>query len=155
MDCSSFVERSKNLKLKDFQRLAITDICSGKDVFVCAPTGSGKSLCYSLLPDAFDFVLKRDGNPTVLRPTVIVISPLVALIKDQVLKAESMGISACGLTEDTSYTVANDAKLGQFRLVFVSPEGIMGSHNDLIASEIYQHNLVAVAVDEAHCITEW
>ena len=159
MDASSIVSRvesQKGLVLKEFQRLAIESIVDGHDVFVCAPTGSGKSLCYFLLPDVFDLVLKDVQKvQTVLRPIVVVLSPLVALIKDQVEKAEGFGLSACGLTEESTADTVREARQGLHRLVFLSPEGALGGHQDMLTSDVYKLNIVAVIVDEAHCITEW
>lgn len=149
------IEARRGLQLKPFQLLSIEKICTGKDVFVCAPTGMGKSLCYGLLPDFVDMNERAKGIPTVTRPITVVVSPLVALIKDQVDKFTMMGIPACGLTEDTDLSTINDARSGHYRLVFVSPEGILGKHMSLIESDVFQECISALVVDEAHCITEW
>ena len=66
-------------QLRTKQEMAVRSFLSGKDVFVCLPTGSGKSLCYCLLPKAFDY-LRHVQDSSI----VVVVSPLIALMKDQV-----------------------------------------------------------------------
>ncbi len=69
-------------KLCPQQEIAVTNFLKGRDVFVCLPTGSGKSLCYCLLPAAFDQL--RHAKDTRSQSVVVVVSPLIALMKDQV-----------------------------------------------------------------------
>ncbi len=64
--------------LRDEQKQAVRGFLSGRDVFVCLPTGYGKTLCYSILPKAFDFIRG------VCNSVIVVVSPLIALMKDQV-----------------------------------------------------------------------
>ena len=71
-------ERLGYSSLKSQQKRAITSFLEGNDVFVSLPTGSGKSLCFALLPFAFDDFLRREGS------IAIVVSPLISLMKDQV-----------------------------------------------------------------------
>ena len=66
------------MSLREEQTKAIKGILSGRDVFVCLPTGYGKTLCYSILPKAFDFLKENSQS------VIVVVSPLIALMKDQV-----------------------------------------------------------------------
>ena len=75
-------------ELKPSQELAVRSLVDGRDVFVSLPTGSGKSLCFCVLPGVFDEIRKSPGSSL-----VIVVSPLVALMKDQV---KAMTDSLCG-----------------------------------------------------------
>ena len=75
-----------NLRVK--QKEAIMHYLQGKDVFISLPTGSGKSLCYYILPIVFD-ILRNNSDPKCI---VIVVSPLVALMKDQVTSLKSKGV---------------------------------------------------------------
>ena len=79
--------------IRDKQKEAILGFLSGRDVFVSLPTGSGKSLCYSILPKVFDRVRKASGS------IVIVVSPLVSLMKDQVHSLETKGIKSVFVTK--------------------------------------------------------
>ena len=87
--------------IRDKQKEAILGFLSGRDVFVSLPTGSGKSLCYSILPKVFDRVRKTSGS------IVIVVSPLVSL-KDQLHSLETKGIKSVFVTKDTAKDSESD-----------------------------------------------
>ena len=113
---------------------------TGKDSLVLLPTGGGKSLCYQL-PS-----LLREG------PT-LVISPLVSLMQDQVAQANSRGIKSMALRNDQSLTKQLDnIAYGHYNLIYCSPEKIQ---NKLFLDRIVQLNFQCIAVDEAHCISQW
>jgi len=125
------------------QEQIVRAILDGRDVFAALPTGGGKSLCYQLP------ALMRDGLS-------VVVSPLIALMKDQVDAARENGIPAAFLNSTLS---ADEAKAawrslagGQTRLLYVSPERL--SFPDFRAS-LKGFGLSRIAVDEAHCISEW
>ena len=88
----------KDLVLKPKQEEALTHLYDGQDVFVWFPTGYGKSLCYQLLPFMFDFKLKRTSSPRVERSVVVVLSPLVSLMVDQVSGLQKRGVPAAILS---------------------------------------------------------
>jgi superfamily II DNA helicase RecQ len=92
---------------------------SGRDVFAALPTGYGKSLCYGCLPLARDKLLGTQGS------VVLVVSPLIALMKDQVQSFRKRDISAAYVTSDGDVE-CNDMKAGflegKYQLVFISPE---------------------------------
>ena len=136
-------------QLKELQERAIRCFLRGNDVFVCLPTGSGKSLCYCLLPKAFD-VLRKVHNQSI----VVVVSPLIALMKDQVRVMSQRNVTTVYACETD---VTEDIKNGKFQLVFVSPETLLNGDrwHDALLGPVFQQNLVGIAIDEAHCVKTW
>ncbi len=122
--------------LKAEQELAITSFIRGNDVFVSLPTGYSKSLCFALLPLVFD-MLKGVEKASI----VLVISPLISIITDQVASFRAKGITAAfaGCKWDKAWRVS-----GISRIPF--------EWRQVLCSDIYISNLVGFIVDEAHCI---
>ena len=139
-------------KLRESQEEAIRKFLEGNDVFVCIPTGSGKSLCYSLLPAAFDH-LRNSSSGSI----VVVVSPLIALMKDQVSNMRDRKVSAIYFGDVVSSEVENEVCLGKYQLIFTSPETILNDFRwrDMLLSPVYKENLVGFIVDEAHCVKKW
>lgn len=140
-------------KLKTEQVQVISEFVSGKDVFVSLPTGYGKSLCYALLPLVFDF-LRAPCNKSI----VVCISPLTALMIDQREKFKSWGIAAEFVGEvQQDLEVMRDVKQGRIQLLYISPESLLRNPQwrEMLLSTVYQENIVAVVIDEAHCVTQW
>lgn len=135
--------------LKPEQELAVSYFIGGNDVFVSLPTGYGKSLCFAILPAVFD-ALKGAEKASI----VLVISPLIAIISDQVASFCARGITAA-FAGDKS--VRSAIKRGEYQLVFISPESLFCSFEwrQVLCSDVYVSNLVGVVVDEAHCIKKW
>lgn len=131
---------------KGEQEAIITNILSGNDTFVIMPTGGGKSMCYQLP------ALMSDG-------TAIVISPLIALMKNQVDQLRAFGGSDSiahflnsSLNKAEIARVKEDVLSGKTKLLYVAPESLTKQEN----IDFLRLNLVSfVAVDEAHCISEW
>ena len=129
------------------QREAVDAALDGRDVFVLMPTGGGKSLCYQL--------------PAVMHGgTTVVISPLIALMEDQVRGLWANGVSAALLHSGLDASEANDLETrieqGEFDLVYLSPERLAsGKGRRLIRQMVRRGILDRFAVDEAHCISEW
>ena len=123
------------------QRDVIDRVLAGKRTAAIMPTGAGKSLCYQL--------------PAVMLPgTCVVISPLIALMHDQLRAAEAVGIRAATLTSvDTNQaeTVAR-FRAGELDLLYAAPERASG---DAFANLLGQGTVVLFAIDEAHCVSEW
>src|SRR5690606_1287401 len=131
---------------KDDQETIITNILNGKDTFVIMPTGGGKSICYQLP------ALMSDG-------IAIVISPLIALMKNQVDQLRAFGGSDSiahflnsSLTKSEISRVKTDVTSGKTKLLYVAPESLAKEENFQFLKSI---NVSFVAVDEAHCISEW
>ena len=147
---------SDSLKLLGFKELrakqeeVIRSFVKGNDVFVSLPTGSGKSLCYWVLPFVFNFLRKRTDS------IVIVVSPLVALMKDQVNILETFGVKAV-YVGGANTAVGEVIKQGQFNILFFSPECLLTQLDwrDMLHSPVYQEQLVAFVIDEAHCVKKW
>jgi ATP-dependent DNA helicase RecQ len=121
----------------------IASILAGRDVLAIMPTGSGKSLCYQLP------ALLRDG-------LTVVVSPLIALMRNQVAQLRSFGISAASLSSandfDENRTILETIARGELRLVYVAPERL--NRPDTLAL-LKRSRVSLVAVDEAHCISQW
>ena len=147
---------SDTLKLLGFKELrakqeeVIRSFVKGNDVFVSLPTGSGKSLCYWVLPFVFNCLRKRTDS------IVIVVSPLVALMKDQVNILEKFGVKAV-YVGGANTAVGEVIKQGQFNILFFSPECLLTQLDwrDMLHSPVYQEQLVAFVIDEAHCVKKW
>jgi ATP-dependent DNA helicase RecQ len=125
------------------QERIVQSLMAGNDVAVIMPTGGGKSLCYQLPALA-------------LGQTVVVISPLIALMQDQVAQLGDMGIPAAVLNStqpaEEQRTVMRAAAQGAFRLLYLSPERL--ARADTI-DWLRKLPLAFFAIDEAHCISEW
>ena len=130
-------------KFRPLQREIIQDALAGRDVLVLMPTGGGKSLCFQLP------ALMRDG-------LTIVVSPLISLMKDQVDALQTSGIPATYLnsTVDREQAKARWRGLhrGEYRMLYVAPERLMP---DTFLERALNWNIAQVAIDEAHCISEW
>ncbi|MBZ5576298.1 MAG: RecQ family ATP-dependent DNA helicase [Acidobacteriia bacterium] len=128
---------------RPLQERIIQSLMAGSDVAVVMPTGGGKSLCYQL-------------PALVLGQTVVVISPLIALMQDQVAQLSEMGIPAALLNStlppEEQRTVMRAATQGAFRLLYLSPERL--ARQDTIGW-LRQVPVACFAIDEAHCISEW
>lgn len=125
------------------QREIIEKILEGRDVLGVLPTGGGKSICYQLP------ALMKDG-------ITLVISPLISLMKDQVDALREDGIEASfinsSLDFETYIDTLNDVRMGKIKLLYISPERL---DNEFFRDFLRDINLSFVAVDEAHCISQW
>ena len=130
-------------KFYDEQWLTIDKILKGEKVLLIEKTGFGKSLCYQF-------------PATIFKGTTIIFSPLIALMRDQVKKLTSLGISAkCINSEQTheeNTQIINEAKEGKIKILYIAPE--RQENNEWIEAT-QQMNLSMVVVDEAHCISVW
>ncbi|HEV8185875.1 MAG TPA: RecQ family ATP-dependent DNA helicase, partial [Chthoniobacterales bacterium] len=128
---------------RPLQEEIVRDSLAGRDVFALMPTGGGKSLCFQLP------ALLRDG-------LTIVVSPLIALMKDQVDALQASGIAATFLN---STLRGEEAKArwrglhrGEYRMLYVAPERLM---LEGFLEKALNWNIAQIAIDEAHCISEW
>ena len=140
--------------LRQKQKEAIQGFLQGRDVFVSLPTGSGKSLCYAILPKVFDILRKKRCESI-----AIVVSPLISIMKDQVDSLTSKGVSSIYVTKnmDNSDQVERRLYEGRYQVIFFSPEAIVcdDTWRDMVQSKVYRDNLVAFVIDEAHLVKKW
>jgi len=132
-------------KLRPAQIPIINSILNGQDTLAIMPTGGGKSLCYQLP------AVNKEG-------IVIVISPLIALMHDQVQSLKKNGIKAGILNSSISFAdqdeVMIQAQDGTLKLLYVSPERLFARENAFI-SWMGKLNISLIAIDEAHCVSQW
>ncbi len=128
---------------RPLQREIIEASLAGRDVFALLPTGGGKSLCFQL--------------PALVRPGLtVVVSPLIALMKDQVDQLQAAGVAATFLNSSLGAREARSRLAGlhrnEWRLLYVAPERLM---LDNWQENLKAWNVAAIAIDEAHCVSEW
>ena len=131
---------------RPLQREAMDAVLAGRDSVVVLPTGGGKSLCFQA--------------PALVRPGLaLVVSPLISLMKDQVDTLVSNGVAAAcynsALAADQKARVAAGIRDDRYRLLYVSPERLVGEGNEWFLSLLSTARVSFVAVDEAHCISQW
>lgn len=130
-------------QFRTLQREIMESTLAGRDTVAILPTGAGKSLCYQLP------ALVREG-------LTVVVSPLIALMKDQVDQLQAVGVSAAFLNStldgQTFQNRLQGVRKGQFRLLYVAPERLMMPD---FPEHLKSWPVQAMVVDEAHCISEW
>jgi len=130
-------------EFRPMQEDIITSVLDGHDTFALLPTGGGKSVCFQI--------------PALIKEGIcIVISPLVALMRDQVNALKDKGIKAIALTSGIPYqeidTLLDNCIYGNYKFLYLSPERLQ---QELVRDRIKQMNVNLIAVDEAHCISQW
>ena len=142
-------------ELKVEQHQALKAFVEGRDVFVAIPTGYGKSLCYALLPAIFDSKKGLVGKTSIC----MIVSPLIALMKDQSNVFIKKGISSGFVSDIESINKDMKRKIrkGECQLVFIIPEALFldTEWRRMLSSDLYRTNLVGFIVDEAHCVKKW
>lgn len=121
----------------------IASVLSGRDTFALMPTGGGKSICFQI--------------PAMMREGIcLVISPLIALMKDQVANLQKIGIKAIALTGGISTNEISDlldnCQYGNYKFLYLSPERLQA---DWIMDRIKNLPINLIAIDEAHCVSQW
>ena len=129
------------------QEAIVTHIVNGGDALVLMPTGGGKSLCYQLP------ALLRDG-------VAIVISPLIALMQDQVDSLQQLGVSAAflnsSLDAQEANTISDNLLQGDIKILYVAPERLLTGNFLYLLEQLNNHTGIALfAIDEAHCVSQW
>ena len=130
-------------QFRGMQGEVIAEVLAGRHALAVLPTGGGKSLCYQI--------------PALMRPGVaIVISPLIALMADQVEGLVQSGVAAARLDSDTTLdersAVWRRIEAGELDLLYLSPEGLM---QPAMHERLARHKIALVAIDEAHCVSQW
>ena len=109
-------------------------------------------MCYWILPYLFDALKGTEGS------IVLVVSPLIVLMKDQVQALHERGVSAVCLRDaDPDSKKIWEIHEGKFQILFSSPEELLTNYQwrEMLSSSLYKQNLVAIVVDEAHCVIKW
>lgn len=133
----------KHTAFRPTQEEIINTVLLGKDTFVLLPTGGGKSICFQI--------------PALIKPGIcLVISPLVALMKDQVENLKNKNIKAIALTGGISFEETNNlldnCAFGGYKFLYLSPERLQ---QDWVLERIKNLNINLIAIDEAHCVSQW
>jgi len=133
----------KHDQFRSPQEEIINSVLDGKDTFGLMPTGGGKSICFQVP------ALMKDG-------ICLVISPLVALMKDQVQRLQSLDIKAIALTggiqSDEMIVLLDNCEFGNYKFLYLSPERLQ---SDWILERIKNLPINLIAIDEAHCVSQW
>ncbi|ARV06076.1 DEAD/DEAH box helicase [Polaribacter sp. SA4-10] len=131
------------LEFRNPQEEIIAASLDNKDIIALLPTGGGKSICFQVP------ALVKEG-------TCLVISPLIALMQDQVESLKNLGIKATsipsGASQNEIITLFDNIKFGNFKFLYISPERLQSA---FIQQKIAALNINLIAIDEAHCISEW
>ena len=144
---------------RPLQREAIEAVVGGRDSLVVLPTGGGKSLCFQL-PALLAESARPEGRSDRPPPLALVISPLIALMKDQVDGLVASGVAASclhsGQTAAQRRAALDAVRSGACRLLYVAPERAVGDGaSDGLQALLAARGLRYVAIDEAHCISQW
>lgn len=128
---------------RDGQKEVISNVLNKKDTLCVMPTGGGKSICYQV-------------PAMLLNGTVLVISPLISLMKDQVDALHQIGIPAAyinsTLSSEEYFGIMENARQGYYRLLYVAPERLEA---DGFLQQLRSMEIPLIAIDEAHCISQW
>ena len=133
----------KHNKFRSLQKEIITSVLKGHDTFALMPTGGGKSVCFQIP------ALMNDG-------ICLVISPLVALMKDQVANLQKRNIKAIALTggirSEEMIDLLDNCQFGNYKFLYLSPERLQ---SDWILDRIKNLPINLITIDEAHCVSQW
>jgi ATP-dependent DNA helicase RecQ len=128
---------------RGFQEQVIDNLIAGSNSLVLMPTGGGKSLCYQL-------------PALLLEGTALVVSPLIALMQNQVAALNQLGIKAAflnsSLSRDEQRKVITQLRSGDLKLLYIAPERVM---TDGMLDILQETNICLIAIDEAHCVSQW
>ncbi len=140
--------------LREVQQKVVEAYLGGQDVFVCLPTGSGKSFCFEIAPfviECMQYGLKAVQKQTAPKTICLVVAPL----KDQISSLRSKGVSPICIGPESTSSDIEDIKSGKYNLIFGSPEALLNSYRTIFRRYL-KKVLGAVFIDESrHCIEKW
>lgn len=167
----SSAEYDSALVLKEKQIETLSYLYKGTDVMCVLPTGYGKSVIFHVLPRLLGLGKGIDNS------IVIVVSPLNAIIQDQIRKLAKKKVAACALSLDAQLQTCDsffdeetaedtlllnnrsdlpELRAGHYPLVFAHPEALLSKEGQsVMATQVFQDHVTAVVIDEAHCIEQW
>ena len=133
----------KHDTFREPQEEIINSVMEGKDTFALMPTGGGKSICFQV--------------PAIMQEGIcLVISPLIALMRDQVENLQKKGIKAIALTggiyHDAIIDLLDNCQFGNYKFLYLSPERLQ---SDWILERVKNLPINLIAIDEAHCVSQW
>jgi ATP-dependent DNA helicase RecQ len=142
---------------REHQENAIRKCLNGHDVFLSLPTNYGKSKIFQGVPLCQDFLNQANPLNKRGRAIAIVISPIVAIIQQQVAELNAKGVPAIHLRVGTNWSIDSKAIIsGKYSILYGSPETFARSATkDLLASSELRSNICGIFVDESHCIERW
>ncbi|XP_068756381.1 ATP-dependent DNA helicase RecQ-like [Montipora capricornis] len=137
-------------KFHEEQQKAIDLFFEGKDIFVSLPNGNHKLIIFELIRLIASALWKKAC-------TIFIVSPLKALMQDQVNYLNGLGLKAIALTEDSADGIVERVMNGEYLRVYGSPESFLAQDTwrDIFSCNTFKTHLVGVAIDEAHCISHW
>ncbi|UOK42502.1 MULTISPECIES: RecQ family ATP-dependent DNA helicase [Flavobacterium] len=144
MDAQQILKKYWNHdSFREPQEAIIQSVLEGKDAFALLPTGGGKSICFQV--------------PAMIKPGIcLVISPLIALMKDQVQNLQKRNIKAIALTggisSDETIDLLDNCQFGNYKFLYLSPERLQ---SDWVLERIKGLPINLIAIDEAHCVSQW
>eukprot|EP01083_Nonionella_stella_P093828 263111_1 len=154
---TKYLSKLGHSSFRNKQREIIRDVINGHNVFLCMATGSGKSLCFQLSTLVRN---ELQNARSIHKPAIgIVISPLIALMSDQVSKLQRHGIAAAlwnsSLNSQQKAQFKYDIQIGKIDIVYTTPESLLSRTNGIKDLLIQHRTVTTFCIDETHCILMW
>ena len=142
-------------RIKPLQHICLKYLIHRRDVLACLPTGFGKSLIYQAWPTVCSLLSEDFPEKWTKDPIVLVVSPLVSIMEEQVKMLTKRGISAAYAGQDPATDEA--IATGQVSIVYGSPETLVGNAKwrNILQNDVFRQRLVGLAVDEVHTVVQW
>ena len=142
-------------QVKPLQHISLKYLIDQRDVLACLPTGFGKSLIYQAWPSVCSLLSEAFPERWTKDAIVLVISPLVSIMEEQVKMLTDKGISAAYAGQNDSTDA--DIAAGKVSIVYGSPETFVGQNKwrKILQDDVFRQRLVGLAVDEVHTVVEW
>ena len=143
----------ENFRLKEAQQNLLIHLLNGNDSLGVLPTNFGKSIIYQLAPFVSRYLFKEKGHKQFSpHPVIIVISPINALIDDQINRCLEMNLRAVKLSAENISVF----KTGEVDIIYTSPECLLDdTFRGILLSSLYQGRVIGIVVDEVHVVVKW